>query len=162
MPSAPFAYRRTFVLPGPVGEVWSSLERLDDYQRWWPWLVGFELGDIAAGTTATCTVQAPLPYRLHFAVDLVTVEAGRLVDGVVSGDLAGPARLELAPAGSGSLATLAWQLEPHGRLIRLLDAVARPVLRWGHDRIVTAGLRQFVSGALGAPSASVDERSGCG
>jgi hypothetical protein len=165
VPSAPFAYRQTFVLPAPVGEVWATLERVDTYQQWWPWLVGFELDGLSAGGTAACTVQAPLPYRLRFSVDLVAVEAGRLVDGVVSGDLAGPARMELAPSGTGTLATLAWQLEPHGRLVRLLGATARPALRWGHDRIVAAGLRQFVSGALGAPAAratTVDDRNTCG
>ena len=165
MPSAPFVYRQTFALPSPVDEVWASLERLDDYQRWWPWLVGFELNGLAEGATAACTVQAPLPYRLRFAVDLVEVEAGRLVDGVVSGDLAGPARMELAPSRTGSLATLSWQLEPHGRLVRVLGATARPVLRWGHDRIVEAGLRQFASGALGLPAAPAtvgDDRSPCG
>jgi hypothetical protein len=102
------------------------------------------------GTTARFAVRPPLPYTLRFEVHVDQVVAGERVAATVGGDVCGEARLEVAPAGSGSTARLAWTLELERPALRRLGRVARPAMVWGHDWIVARGVRQFTERALGA------------
>ena len=98
-------------------------------------------------------MRAPLPYTLEFKVHVEQVEPGLSIDTRVSGDLEGPARLEVARlerAGDGdaSTARLTWAVDLHLPLLSAASRVARPVLLWAHDRIVATGVAQFRSQAL--------------
>jgi len=66
----------------------------------------------------------------------------------VTGDLQGPARLELSPSAHGTEARMAWTLDVRSSLLRPLATIARPALSWAHDRIVERGLVQFEAHAL--------------
>jgi hypothetical protein len=156
---APFRYDRRFGFELPPDELWAVLARTDDYQGWWPWLRAVEAGPAAAssgtalvaGTVARCAVRAPLPYTLRFDVRLVEVVPGERVDVVVTGDLDGPARLDLAAAGDGTSARLSWTLELRDRFLRPLASLGRPAMVWAHDRVIEAGLRDFERRALDRP-----------
>jgi hypothetical protein len=98
-------------------------------------------------------VRPPLPYRLSVRLTLDEVDPGRLVATTVSGDLAGPARLELAPSplpggGEGTEARLVWSLVLRRPALVAIGRVARPAMVWGHDRVVELGVRQFQRRAL--------------
>jgi hypothetical protein len=67
----------------------------------------------------------------------------------VDGDLAGPARLEIAPdGGDRCTARLQWELELRKPGLRVLAAPARPLLGWAHDKVVASGFEGFVRRAL--------------
>ena len=132
----------------PPAALWGALSRTDDFPRWWSWLRVFESTGLEAGTVSRCVVRAPLPYSLRFTVDVQEVDEHRLVDAVVDGDIAGPARLEVAAAGSGSEARLVWTLELRDPLLRSAALVARPLMEWGHEWVVSAGVAQFRRRAL--------------
>jgi hypothetical protein len=72
-----------------------------------------------------------------------------LVETVVTGDLVGPACLEIASEESGSTARLSWQLELRDPALKLAARIARPLMEWGHDWVVSTGVRQFRRRALG-------------
>ena len=146
--AAPFVYDQTFAFDVSADTLWRAVTDTDRYQQWWPWLVGFDLDDLTTGERAWCEIQAPLPYRLRFEVDLREVIAPRTIQGHVVGDIEGPAAFTITPDGAGSLATLAWELRVTRRLLAGLATIARPALVWGHDHIVEVGLRQFVTRAL--------------
>jgi uncharacterized protein YndB with AHSA1/START domain len=147
---APFRYDRTFPMPVTPAELWAVLGRTDEYAEWWPWLRSFEGGELRTGAIAHCTVQAPLPYALHFDVHVLeVVERARVVT-EVRGDLAGPARLMIAPAGTGCEARLTWELDLRAPLLRRLALVGRPLMAWAHDRIIEHGLDEFERRALAA------------
>jgi hypothetical protein len=93
-------------------------------------------------------VRPPLPYRLAISVDVREVVEARVVDGIVDGDLSGPARLEIAAVGGGSEARLTWDLELSRPSLRRLERVARPAMVWGHDVVVAVGVRRFRRRAL--------------
>jgi hypothetical protein len=94
-------------------------------------------------------IRAPLPYALRFTVHVEQAVKPERVDTVIHGDLEGPARLELTPAGSGgSTARLSWALELRDPVLRRLAVVGRPAMTWAHDRIIASGLRQFEQRAL--------------
>jgi uncharacterized protein YndB with AHSA1/START domain len=148
--TTPFAFDRAWEFAVGPEALWSTLARTDSYREWWPWLRELRVeGDgLVAGNAAHVLIQAPLPYQLRCSVHIdEAVPAQRLV-ATVTGDLAGPARLELEPNPHGTTARLVWELSVTSPLLRPLSTVARPALAWAHDRIVERGLAQFETYAL--------------
>ena len=66
---------------------------------------------LAVGECWKATVQSPLPYALRFSLDLRRVEAPTLLEVDVSGDIAGPARLEVSRRDDGYAVRVSWQVE---------------------------------------------------
>lgn len=146
--SAPFRFDGTWVFPVPPAQLWAVFSRTDRFQEWWPWLRTLESDGLVEGTVSHCVVRAPLPYSLTFEVAVLEVVPERLVDTQVSGDLEGPARLDLNAHPEGSEARLSWELELRDPLLRTAAVVARPVMEWGHSWVVDTGVRQFRRTAL--------------
>jgi uncharacterized protein YndB with AHSA1/START domain len=145
---APFHYDRRFEFTVSPETFWATVSRTDSYPQWWSWLRGFESEGLHDGAHTECVIQAPLPYTLRVAIDVERVVRPERVETRVTGDLEGPARLEIAPTPSGCAARLVWLLELRERRLRQLARVARPVLGWAHDRIISIGVRQFERVAL--------------
>jgi hypothetical protein len=150
----PFAFDRTWDFAVAPEDLWATLARTDRYREWWPWIRELYVdGDgLHEGTVADFVIQAPLPYQLRCTLAVEHARESMLLAGHVTGDLEGPARLELRPSGTGTSARLAWALEVQSGLLRPFAAVARPALAWAHDRIVERGLVQFEQYALAEPS----------
>ena len=159
---APFHFDRSFSFAAPPAELWSVLSRTGEFRRWWPWLRELSGDGLVAGGRSRCVVRAPIPYTLRFTVALTEIDPGRLVDAVVDGDLAGPARLELTAAGAGSTVRLAWEMELRRPMLRTAARFARPVMEWGHDWVVATGVEQFLGHALRVQTGydEDDDRSG--
>ena len=132
----------------PPEELWAAMASVDRFQRWWPWLRRFDAASLSAGETWTATVQPPLPYRLTFALHLTEVDAPRSAAVEVTGDIEGAARLEVSPIESGSELHFVSELAPRNPALRAVAGVAAPLVRFGHDWVLDAGLRQFRSRAL--------------
>jgi len=159
-PLAPFCFDRTWAFDAPPDELWGVLTRTDDFRRWWPWLRDFSGDGLVPGGRSACVVRAPIPYTLRFSVTVRDLVPGRLVDAIVDGDLAGPARLEVGPGSevsgrgrqvkppSGSQVRLAWEMELERPVLRAVARVGRPVMEWGHDWVVANGVEQFLHRAL--------------
>ncbi len=153
--TTPFAFDRAWDFAVAPESLWATLARTDRYCDWWPWLRELAVdGDgLAVGSAARVVIQAPLPYQLRSRVHVDEAEPPHLLVATVTGDLAGPARLELAPTATGTSARLVWRLEVTSALLRPLSMIARPALAWAHDRIVERGLEQFEQHALDEPTA---------
>jgi hypothetical protein len=61
----------------------------------------------------------------------------------VHGDLEGVAHLVLDPDGKGTQASVSWRIEMMQRPMRMAARYARPVLCWGHDRVVDVTVASF-------------------
>jgi hypothetical protein len=144
-------YDETFDFDVERDVLWDALTDTDSYPRWWPWLRSFDAQGLTPGTVAHCAIRAPLPYTLEFDVLVERVDAGRSIDTIVSGDLAGPARLEVGGSGAASTARLTWAVELRMPLLSAASFAARPVLVWAHDRVVATGVEQFRAHALTRP-----------
>jgi len=148
----PFHFDRSWTFAEPPDELWRVLARTGDFRRWWPWLREFSGDGLVPGGQSACLVRAPVPYTLRFTVTVRELIPARLVDAVVDGDLAGPARLELGPGGDGdgggSVARLAWEMELCRPVLRAAARFGRPLMEWGHDWVVTTGVEQFLARAL--------------
>ena len=141
--SVPFTFDGRWVFAVPPAGLWEAVSRTDRFQEWWPWLRSLESEGLVEGSVARCVVRAPVPYSLRFEVAIVEVVTERLVDTRVSGDLEGPARLDVAPHPDGSEARLSWELELRDPLLRAASRVGRPLMEWGHNWVIDNGVRQF-------------------
>jgi hypothetical protein len=146
MPRRPvIAYRRAFDFSHAAPEVWAGIERVDQFERWWPWLQEFRLEgeSLAKGAVLHGVVVPPLPYRMRIRVDLTRCEAPVAIDAVVAGDLEGQAEMRIHPAGGGSRIEVAWTVEMMQRPMRVASRFGLPLLQWGHDRVVEMTLRSL-------------------
>lgn len=149
---APFTFDRSFRFDVPRSELWARISQTERFVEWWRWLRRLESPDpqLVEGTQATCIVRGPLPYELRLTIAVHDVVPEQLVTTSVDGDLRGPARLEVSGDDGSSEARLVWRLEVVDPALRSLTRVARPLMSWGHDVVVSRGLRQFKARALEA------------
>jgi hypothetical protein len=146
--AAPFLFDRTWWFPVLPEQFWAVLSRTGQYPAWWSWLREFEAEGFAAGSNARCTIQSPLPYALRCTIHVDEMRIAEAIVTTVSGDLQGPARLELNRVQDGCRARLVWSLSPGSRVLRSLARVGRPAMVWAHDRVVATGVDQFRRRAL--------------
>jgi carbon monoxide dehydrogenase subunit G len=145
----PFRFDGRWSFSATPDELWRVFSDTDRLQELWPWLRSLESPGLMEGTVSRCVVRAPVPYTVSVEIALRQVVPPRLVVADVSGDLAGPARLEVATRPDGSEARLTWELEARAPLLRAASMVARPLMDWGHNWVVDTGVRQFRRKALG-------------
>jgi carbon monoxide dehydrogenase subunit G len=125
--------------------LWATLEHVERFEGWWPWLQDFRLeGDgLTAGSVLHGVVAPPLPYRMRVRVELTACVRPVTIEAVVAGDLVGVASLAMRPAGVGTAVDAAWTVEMMQAPMRLASRVAYPLLRWGHDRVVDVTVARF-------------------
>jgi hypothetical protein len=145
---APFRFDQRWAFSIPPGEFWATIGQTDRFPEWWSWLREFDADGLHEGASARAVIQAPLPYTLRLVVHVERVVPGEAIDARITGELEGPARLEVAPASAGCTARLSWSLELRDRWLSRLSRVARPAMTWAHDRVVEVGVRQFERAAL--------------
>jgi len=138
-------YRGRFSLDAPPERVWQIIEHSEHFESWWGWLEDFRLeGDgLEDGTVLWGTVAPPVPYRMRLAVRLDRCERPHRIEATVHGDLEGRAVLELAPEADATIAEVEWRIEMMQSSMRIAARVARPLLSWGHDRVVSMTVASF-------------------
>lgn len=150
-------YHGHFEFALPPDAVWEGMEHTDDFESWWSWLHDFRHdGDrLTPGSVLRGVVEPPLPYRMQISVEIVGAERPRWIDAQVRGDLVGPAHLRLHHSDGGTTVDVDWELEMMQRPMRMAARFGRPLLQWGHDRVVeitVAGFRRRVEALPGAPT----------
>lgn len=132
--------------------MWDAIQEVDQFEAWWPWLEEFRLegGTLRAGSVLHGVVSPPLPYRMRIRVEITRCEPPTGMDAVIHGDLEGLASLEVRAREGGAEAEVAWTVEMMQRPMRLASRFGRPLLQWGHDRVVdmtVAGFRRRLQSA---------------
>jgi hypothetical protein len=146
--AAPFRFDRTWEFPVPPAQLWAVLNRTEQYPAWWSWLREFETDGFSPGAEAHVVIQSPLPYALRCTIHVDQMSAPQTIVTSVTGDLCGPARLEVQRAPAGCSARLVWSLTPGNLVLRNLARIGRPAMVWAHDRVVAIGVEQFRDRAL--------------
>jgi hypothetical protein len=143
-----FYYDRRFEFAVSPETFWATVSHTDRFPEWWSWLREFDSDGLHDGSRTACVIQAPLPYALRVMIDVERAVPHELIETRVTGDLDGPARLEITPTPSGCAARLVWSLELREPWLKRFSRVGRPVLAWAHDRVISIGVRQFERVAL--------------
>jgi len=143
------SYRHGFGFALSPERLWSELEAVDQFERWWPWLTDLTVDGpgLAEGSVLTGVVSPPLPYRMRVLIEVVECERLHLISAVIGGDLTGPSTLRFRPDGDGTWVDATWTLEMQQPAMRLASRIGRPLLQWGHDRVVdltVAGFRRRI------------------
>jgi len=141
-----FTYRRDDYHFGlPPDRLWERIGDVEQFEGWWPWLSEFRLdGDgLSEGSILTGVVTPPLPYRMRIEVELERCDRPRSIDAAVRGDLTGEARLLISPEDTGSRVGMSWTIEMRQPVMRLAARFGRPLLQWGHDRVVETTVASF-------------------
>ncbi len=139
--------QREISFPFRVDELWQRLTAVERFPSWWPWLRTFDGQQLVVGETWQCTVQPPLPYTVSFAVSIDEIVIAHSITAHVHGDIDGTAELRLSPAPGGCLARFATDLTPRKASLRAMSLAGVPIARFAHNRLVDAGIRQFISRA---------------
>ena len=142
-------YRSAFRFDLTPDRLWQQIEVVDQFERWWPWLTEFRIEGpgLSTGSILHGTVSPPLPYRMRVHAELGDCIRPESIDATISGDLVGDAHLRLHPEDGGSRVEAAWTVEMCQPAMRLASRIGRPVLQWGHDRVVettVAGFRRRI------------------
>ena len=138
-------YDGTFVFPAPAAELWTTIARFDCFPSWWSWLREFAVqgSGLRHGTSLHGIVAPPLPYRMRLDVVLEECVPEQRLTAIVHGDLEGPAQLTFEGDDSETRVHATWTIEMMQRPMRLAARIAKPLLRWGHDRVVDATVDSF-------------------
>lgn len=144
----PFRFDGRWSFSATPDDLWRAFSETERFPEWWPWLRTLDSAGLVAGTVSRCVIRAPVPYVLTLEIAMLEVVAPRLVVAAVSGDLEGPARLEVTARPGGSEARMSWELEARTPLLKAAALLFRPVLDWGQSWVVDTGLRQFRRSAL--------------
>ena len=145
MVSASYRFGGSWTVPYGVDAVAGFLVDLERYPDWWPEVVAVaSLGP----DDARVLCRSALPYTLDLVLHAVRREPP-VLETTVTGDLHGVVRWRLSPSGSGGTRMDFEQEVEVSGVLAAASYVARPVLRWNHDRM----MRSCVAGLRGALAA---------
>ncbi|MDH6227889.1 MULTISPECIES: SRPBCC family protein [Streptomyces] len=134
-----YRFSGRWTLSAPPGAVYRTLERVDEYPRWWPEVRRAVRTGEASGRVL---VRSLLPYDLRLDIRAVRQEpeAG-VLQAELSGDLAGWMRWTVRPAGAGTLVLHDQDTDLTKPVLRLLGVPGRPLLRANHALMMRGGRR---------------------
>ena len=144
-PEAPFYSLSTqWRFNAPLGAVWAAIADADGWPAWWPGIssVTLEPGDAQGlGAVRRYSCRGALPLRLRFTARVTRIVPLRSIEGCSCGDLMGRGCCRLTHAQGQTTVCFDWQVHTTGLWLNRLAALARPLLRWNHDRLMRAGGR---------------------
>ncbi|MGW7053730.1 SRPBCC family protein [Streptomyces sp. NPDC054887] len=139
-----YRFHSVWDLPAAPGEVYTALEQVDAYPRWWPQVRGVTRLDDSTGIVR---IRSVLPYEL-----VVTVREKRRAprDGVLevtlTGDMDGWARWTVRPHGAaGTRAVYDQEVDVRKKLVRRLAVPGRPFLVANHALMMRGGRRALAA-----------------
>lgn len=131
-------YTGAFWFPFPVDDFWQLIEDFDQYQERSPWLETFtaDQDGLVAGNVLRATILPPVPLRLRIQVRFHSCQRLSFTDASITGDMRGHASLSFDEKRGGTRVRADWTLEPVSNAVRVATRLARPLVGWGHDRVV--------------------------
>ena len=138
-------YDGRFIFPVPTPELWAAMADFDCFSLWWSWLREFSVeGNGLQHGTVLHGVVAP---RCPTARGSMSYSTSACPNGASRRSCVGISRARRSsPFDGGNAETRAhavWTIEMMQRPMRVAARLAKPLLRWGHDRVVDATVDGF-------------------
>ncbi len=144
----------TWLLDGT--EPRAAWDVLADVTAWPSWWRGVEAASELApgderrvGSRYRVRWRSAIPYAVEFDFIVDEVDAPSHMAGRASGELEGSGVWRLFQSRGVTAVTYDWNVRTSRAWMNTLAPVARPVFRWNHDRVMTAG-GQGLAAKLGA------------
>lgn len=132
-----YRFRNVWRLNSTPEEVYTALEDVGDYPRWWPEVRRVDRVD---DETVRIVVRSFLPYSLVFeATDSRRDDQSGVLEVRMRGDLEGLSRWTVVPEGPGTSATFEEEVIVRKTSLRRLAVVARPFFRLNHTLMMRHG-----------------------
>jgi carbon monoxide dehydrogenase subunit G len=143
-------YEATFTFAATPERVWAVLERFEALAATWHWLREFHVdgAGLHEGNVVRGVVVPPVPYQMRLDVVLDECAPAEHINASIHGDLEGSAHIAFDGDESETHANAVWTIEMMQPAMRVAARIAPRLLRWGHDRVVTAtvnGLRRHLA-----------------
>lgn len=134
-----YAFRTEWRLASGPDEVYRALADVATYPRWWAEVRATrELGD----GVGEIRCRSMLPYDLVFVASRVVEDpVARVLRAHLDGDLIGTSEWTIGSDGSGTVAVFDEDVRVGKAAVRAAGRLARPVLRFNHDRMMRSGER---------------------
>jgi uncharacterized protein YndB with AHSA1/START domain len=134
-----YRFRSLWALPAPPADVYTALERAEDYPSWWSQIREVNRIDARSGTIR---IRSLLPYDLVFtAREERRDPVAGVLEIAMSGDVDGWARWTLTADGTGTRARYDQEVDVSKPLLRRLAVPGRPLFRLNHALMMRAGRR---------------------
>ncbi|MBA2780787.1 SRPBCC family protein [Billgrantia kenyensis] len=140
---ANFDFDTTWHIDAPINIVFDTLTDSLHWPDWWPGLIDVQPlatgDDRGIGRTQRFTWKSRLGYSLRFTICIVRVHEPSLIVGAASGDVAGLGSWKLQQAGQGTRVGYCWQVRTARPWLSLFSHVARPLVVWNHQAMMSDG-----------------------
>lgn len=123
----------------PIQKVYEILKDGPRYAQWWrPAYVSSE--EIAPGKVRA-VVHSRLRYTLTFVTEVTREAPPHEIELRSSGDLVGKGLWKLHQNGEWTKIQFSWEVRAEKPLLRWLSPLLRPLFKWNHDGVMSAGER---------------------
>jgi hypothetical protein len=134
-----YTFRSQWRIAAGPDRVYAALADVAAYPSWWPEVHEARLLDDGAGELRC---RSLLPYDLVFVARREIEDAQRrILRASLSGDLTGTSQWTISGDDGATTAVFDEDVVVGKALIRLVGPLARPALRFNHDRMMRAGER---------------------
>ena len=126
----------------PTQIVWDVLNDAMRYPEWWPCYKRCQHltpGVTGVGSVSEYVVRGPLPYDVHYRVEVTHYDPPHEAAFTAAGDLVGDGRMVYEPDGDGTLVTVYWNVRTSGFWLNLLAPLLRGLFAWNHNTIMRKG-----------------------
>ncbi|WP_318204532.1 SRPBCC family protein [Streptomyces sp. SCL15-4] len=134
-----YRFRSLWPLPAPPAAVYTALEKVEDYPRWWPQVRSVTR---LAEQTGVIVIRSALPLALTSTLRQTRRDpAAGVLEAALCGDLHGWARWTITADGPGTLARYDQEVHAARPLLRRLALPGRPLFHLNHRLMMRAGRR---------------------
>jgi hypothetical protein len=134
-----YRFRSQWRIAADPDEVYAALVDVAEYPSWWPEVQAARLLDDGAGELRC---RSLLPYDLVFIARREIEDAEqRILRAALEGDLSGTSQWTISADRDGAVAVFDEDVVVRKTLIKLVGPMARPALRFNHDRMMRGGER---------------------
>jgi len=140
-----YAFHTEWHLAASPDDVYAALHDVPSYPQWWPQVRSVRALDEVTGELRC---RSMLPYDLVFVVSReIEDPTDRVLAARQTGDLEGTSRWTITEDGDGTTAVFDEDVVVRKALVRAAGVIARPALRFNHDRMMhdgERGLRRYL------------------
>lgn len=142
-----YALVSTWRVNAAAERVWQVLTDVESWPAWWPFVAAVE--QVRPGrenglhSVWRYTWKTLLPYQLRFELRITRVDAPRLVEAEVQGDVCGRSVCRIFPEDRFTTVRYEWQVRTCRPWMKWLAPVARPVFRWNHAQVMRRGEKEL-------------------